>query len=141
MFLNYKINFIVLKINNIFIKMTIDYQRYRSTYPRYTIKSTIHPSKCFSFICTTTKRLLKPRFMALRSCASVLNVRQRRALRLNFCKFAYNYYFVHFARLFNLNLRDKSVSIFFSQLFFWIGNAFSQKTAPDVFSRINSNEY
>lgn len=115
--------------------MTVDYQRYRLCQSRYTITSTVHSSICFPFICATTKRLLKPRFMALRTCASALNAVQKKALRSDFCKFAYNYYFVYFARQFNLNLRDKAVRTFFSQLVCWISNAFSQQAAPDVFRR------
>lgn len=118
--------------------MSIDYQRYRFSNPKYTIKSLIHPSLCFSFICNTLKRLLKQRFTLIYSCSKILNSKQKKVLRRNLCKFAYNYYFIHFARQFNLNLRDKTVRIFFSQLSFWICNRFSKKTIPDAYSSINN---
>ncbi|KAI1722414.1 PCI domain-containing protein [Ditylenchus destructor] len=130
--LNEKITWCGFAFDTKTLSMSVDYERYQKRRPMYNIAKNLHKSEYFNYICHSTKRLLKNRYLCLRMCSQLFPAKHRLELRLKFCRFAYEFYFLHFVRQMNLDLRDRTIRVFFEQLVRWILNCFSHRSLPDA---------
>uniref|UniRef100_A0A915EHL8 Telomerase reverse transcriptase n=1 Tax=Ditylenchus dipsaci TaxID=166011 RepID=A0A915EHL8_9BILA len=112
------------------LTVTVDYHRYRKRRPVYNVPRT-HPAEQFNILCSSTKRLLKSRYVSLQACAKVFPSHRRLALRRDFCRFAFEFYLRHFAKQLMLDLKHYSVRYFFDQLIRWIANDCRKRSLPD----------
>ncbi|KAI1709073.1 reverse transcriptase (RNA-dependent DNA polymerase) domain-containing protein [Ditylenchus destructor] len=129
-----KITWCGFAFNTKTLSMSVDYRRYRLRRPTYNIDKSLHKSEYFNYMCFAAKRLLKNRYMSLRMCSQVFPEKRQLQLRRKFCRFAYEFYFRHFARQMHLNLHDRTIRVFFDQLVRWISNCFTYRSLPDAVS-------